>query len=71
MLCFGNGTRWAMNTCRCNFFLQNLSDRAAKAEGASKTLRDDMKKQHKLCCLKLQKTAILFKKVNLGERECK
>ena len=42
---FGNGTRWAMNTCRCNFFVQNLSDRVAKAERGSKTLRDHMKIQ--------------------------
>ena len=45
---------------------QNMSDRAAKAERGSKTLRDHMKEQ--IYCLKLQKTAILFKKVNLGER---
>ena len=36
MLCFRNGTRWAMN----------LSDRVAKAKGSSKTLRDHMKEQH-------------------------
>ena len=30
------------------FFVQNLSDRVAKAEGGSKTLRDHMKKQHML-----------------------
>ena len=28
------------------FFVKNLSDRAAKAERASKTLRDHMKEQH-------------------------
>ena len=39
MLCFANGTRWAMNTSRCIFFLQNLSDRAAKAEGGSKNTK--------------------------------
>ena len=38
MLCFRNGTRWAMN----------LSDRVAKAERGSKTLRDHMKEQHVL-----------------------
>ena len=38
MLCFRNGTRWAMN----------LSDRVAKAERGSKTLRDHMKEQHML-----------------------
>ena len=58
MLCFRNGTRWAMN----------LSDRVAKAERGSKTLRDHMKEQHMLSEIQLQKTAILFKKVNLGER---
>ena len=30
------------------FFVQNLSDRVAKAERGSKTLRDHMKKQHML-----------------------
>ena len=29
-------------------FVENLSDRAAKAEGGSKTLRDHMKKHHML-----------------------
>ena len=38
MLCFRNGTRWAMN----------LSDRVAKAERGSKTLRDHMKEQYML-----------------------
>ena len=38
MLCFRNGTRWAMN----------LSDRVAKAERGSKTPRDHMKEQHML-----------------------
>ena len=38
MLCFRNGTRWAMN----------LSDRVAKAERGTKTLRDHMKEQHML-----------------------
>ena len=49
MLCFGNGTRWAMSTCRSKLgFAQNLSDRVAKAERGSKTLRDHMKEQHML-----------------------
>ena len=38
MLCFRNGTRWIMN----------LSDRGAKAEGGSKTLRDHMMEQNML-----------------------
>ena len=48
-------------------FVENLSDRAAKEEWGSNTLRDDMKEQHMLS--EIAETAILFKKVNLGERK--
>ena len=48
-------------------FVENLSDRAAKAERGSNTLRDDMKEQHMLS--EIAETAILLKKVNLGERK--
>ena len=47
-------------------FVENSSDRVAKADRGSKTLRHDIRDH--ICCLKLQKTVILFKKVNLGER---
>ena len=48
-------------------FVDNMSDRAAKAERGSNTLRDDMKEQHMLS--EVAEIAILFKKVNLGERK--
>ena len=67
MLCVGSGTRWAMNTCRLQVFVENLSDRAAKAERDSNTLRDDTKEQHMLS--ETAETVILFKKVNLGDRK--
>ena len=67
MLCVGSGTSWAMNTCRLQVFVENLSDRAAKAERDSNTLRDDMKEQHMLS--ETAETVILFQKVNLGDRK--
>ena len=48
-------------------FVDNMSDRAAKAERGSNTVRDDMKEQHMLS--EVAEIAILFKKVNLGERK--
>ena len=48
MLCFGNGTRCTMNTCRCKFLHIICPIELQKAERVSKTLRDNIKEQHML-----------------------